>query len=253
MRIITSLVLTAAATALAQQPAELKAPKEVSPGVYEVGSIRLDKNTRSIAVPAKVNMVDNLVEYLMVTPKGATHESVLVSEAEPQDLHMAMLLLGAKGMVQAKGGKAPERIDAEYLAKAPKLTGDKITLTVTWKDKEGAEKTVPVENWVVRRVVVPKKPAKEVAAEEGPWLYTGSYFYEGRFLAQTEGVFASMVTYPAALINNPRKGANDDHMWFINKTAIPPKDTPVTFTIKFDPVKEKESDTNKDPKKEKAQ
>src|SRR5262245_33801666 len=119
MRIITTLVLTSVA-AFAQQ-AELKAPKEVSPGVYEVGSIKLDKNARNVKVPAKVNMVDGLIEYLMVTPKGATHESVLASEAEPQDLHMAMLLLGAKGMTaQAKGSKAPERIDAEYLAKAPK-------------------------------------------------------------------------------------------------------------------------------------
>lgn len=234
MRIIPALLLFAATTAIAKPPAEFKAPKEIAPGVFEAGSVKFDKNTRTVTVPAKVNMVDGLVEYLMVTPDGAVHESVLVSEAQPQDVHMAMLVLGAKGMAQDKNAKVPERIDAEYLAKAPKLVGDKITLTVTWKDKEGTEKSSPVEKWIVRRVAVPRKASKNVVAEDGPWLYTGSYFFEDRFLAQNEGVFASVVSYPSALINNPRPGANDDHMWFVNTEVIPAKDTPVTLSIKLE-------------------
>jgi hypothetical protein len=245
MHKISALLFFAAAVAFGQKPADFKAPKEVAPGVFEVGAIKFDKNTRSVSIPAKVNMVDGLVEYLMVTPQGAVHESVLVSEAQPQEVHMAMLILGAKGMAQDKSGKAPERIDAEYLARAPKLTGDKLTLTATWQDKDGTSRTVPVEKWIVRRVLVPKKPAKTVVAEEGPWLYTGSYFFENHFLAQNEGVFASVVTYPSALINNPRHGANDDHMWFVNKDTIPPKDTPVTLTIKLEPAGE----PAKEPKK----
>jgi hypothetical protein len=168
-----------------------------------------------------------------------------------------MTLLHAKGMVPDKDstGKGPARIDAEYLAHAPKLTGDNISMTVTWKDPAGVEKTVPAENWMVRRVSVPKKPAKNIVAEEGPWLYTGSLFYENRFLAQAEGVFISVVTYPSALINNPRKGSNDDHMWFVNTAAVPPKDTPVTFTIKFPLPADspKDSDSKDSPKDTKKQ
>jgi hypothetical protein len=248
MRIIPVLFLTAS-VALAQQPAEFKAPKQIAPGVFEIGLVKLDEKTRIATVPAKVNMVDGLVEYLMVTPQGAVHESVLVSDAQPQDLHMAMLALGAKGMGQDKSGKAPERIDAAYLAKAPKLTGDQLTLSVTWKGADGQEQTAPVEKWIVRRVPVPRKPSKVVPAEVGPWLYTGSYFYENRFLAQNEGVFASVVTYPSALINNPRNGANDDHMWFINTNTIPPKDTAVTLTIKLEPAAVPAADTKKTPAK----
>src|SRR5688572_12316862 len=112
MRITSNFIFLTAAVAFAQQPADFKAPKEVAPGVFEVGAVKLDKNTHTVTVPAKVNMVDGLVEYLMVTPLGAVHESVLVSEAQPQDVHMAMLLIGAKGMVPDKTAKAPERIDA---------------------------------------------------------------------------------------------------------------------------------------------
>ena len=57
------------------------------------------------------------------------------------------------------------------------------------------------------------------------------------FLAQTEGAFASMVSYPAALINNPRNGANDDHLWFVNKAAVPPEGTAVDFVIKLEQIK----------------
>ena len=72
-------------------------------------------------------------------------------------------------------------------------------------------------------------------AADGPWLYTGSCFYDGNFVAQTEGAHASLVTYPGALINNPRIGSNDDQEWFVNREAVPPKGTPVTFTIKLEP------------------
>jgi hypothetical protein len=230
-----SIALIATATLLAQPPSEFKAPKEVAPGVFEIGAVRLDKNAGTVVFPAKVNMDDGLVEYLMVTPQGSVHESVLVSEVQPQEVHMAMLLLGAKGMVQPKNGKAPERIDAAYLAKAPKLTGDAILLSAKWKDKDGIEHTSPLERWLIRKIFTPKKPTKTVTAEDGPWLYTGSYFYENRFVAQMDGTFAALVTFPNALINNPRTGSNDDHVWFVKQDAIPPVGTAVEFTITLQP------------------
>jgi hypothetical protein len=222
------------ATLLAQAPPEFTPPKEVAPGIFKIGAVQLDKNAGTVTFPAKVQMDDGLLEYLLVTPQGPVHESLFVSDAAPQDVHIAMLLLGAKGMAQ-QGAKAPGRIDAGYLAKAPKLTGDRIFLSVKWTDKNGKEQLTPPERWIVRKVFTPKKPAKNVPAEDGPWLYTGSYFYENRFIAQADGTFAAMVTFPGALINNPRTGSNDDHIWFVKTEAAPPVGTPVEFTIKLEP------------------
>jgi hypothetical protein len=229
------LFLANPAALLAQAPPEFSPPKEIAPGVFKVGTVQLDKNTGTVTFPAKVQMDDGLLEYLLVGPQGPVHESLFVSEAAPQDVHMAMLLLGAKGMVQ-QGAKAPGRIDAAYLAKAPKLTGDRILLSVKWTDKDGKEQTAPPERWVMRKIFTPKKPAKNINAEDGPWLYTGSYFYENRFIAQMDGTFAAMVTFPGALINNPRSGSNDDHIWFVKKEVVPPVGTPVEFTIKLEPA-----------------
>jgi len=233
-----SLLLAAlvCATSLhAQPPPEFSAPKEIAPGIFQVGTVKLDKNASTVTFPAKVQMSEGLLEYLLVTPQGPVHETLLTSEAAPQDVHMAMLLLGAKGMA-IKGEASPGRIDAAALAKAPKLTGDRIFLTVKWTDKSGKEQTTAVERWLVRKIFLPRKPVKIVNAEDGPWLYTGSYFYENKFIAQMDGAFAAMVTYPGALINNPRAGANDDHIWFVKPDVVPPVGTPVEFSIRLEPA-----------------
>ena len=227
-------ILVASITALAQETPKFDPPKEISPGVFEVGTVRFDKNARTVTVPAKVNMVDGLVEYLCVTSKGSTHESVLVSEAGPQNVHVAMLLLGAKGAAPKEGSQTPGQIDAAFLAKLPKLAGDRVMLSVRWKDADGKEQTAPVEKWVAQRVVEKNKPAKEKPMSEGPWLYNGSYLHEGRFVADMQGVYVSVNTFPSALINNPREGANNDKMWFANKAAIPPVGTPVDLLIKLE-------------------
>jgi hypothetical protein len=233
------LTLAVSVTAIAQGPApEFKPPKEVAPGVFEVGTVRLDKNTNTVTVPAKVNMVDGLVEYLCVTPRGATHESVLVSEAGPQNVHVAMLLLGAKGAAPADPNAKPGQITADYLAKLPKLVGDRVHLSVKWKGGDGKEQSAPVERWVLQRIVRRNKPAQEKPMNDGPWLYNGSFLFDGRFVAESEGIFASIATMPSALINNPRPGANDDKMWFANKAALPPAGTPVDFIIKLENAQE---------------
>jgi hypothetical protein len=235
-RLILSLLASLPVHA-AEEP-RFQPPKEVAPGIFEVGTVRLDKNTRTVTVPAKVNMVDGLVEYLCVTPNGSTHESVLVSEAGPQNVHVAMLLLGAKGAAPKDGQKAPGQIDAEFLAKQPKLVGDRVHLSVRWKDVAGKEQTVPAERWVMQRILSRDKPAKESPMKDGPWLYNGSFLYEGRFVAESEGVYAAVNTMPSALINNPRPGANDDKMWFASKDKLPPTGTPVDFIIKLEDAQE---------------
>ena len=57
---------------------------------------------------------------------------------------------------------------------------------------------------------------------------------DGQFLAQQQGVFAALITNPAALINNPRKGNDNDEVWEVNERAVPPVDTAVQITIGFE-------------------
>lgn len=221
-----------AVSGLAQEPGDAPAPvmREVSPGVFEVGKIRLDQKTRTIRFPGELNLKEGILEYLLVTSQGSTHESLLVSDVRPSDLHFAMLLLGAKGSgpdAPAAGNAPTGQIDAKYLKTAPKLRGDDIAITVTWMNGE-AEKTTPVEDWVFNN-------ATKKAMERGSWTYNGSLFSNGHFMAQMEGAFAALVTYPSALINNPRKGSDNDQIWTVNEKTVPPVKTPLEISIQLLP------------------
>jgi hypothetical protein len=210
--------------------ASIPAMRELAPGVFEIGSMRLDKKAGTLTFPGKVNMDNGALEYLICTPKGPTHESLLVTEVQPSDVHFGMLLLGAKGagiLTPAPSDAPPAQIDAEYLKRAPKLKGDNLTITARWKDKAGTEHGVAVEDWIVAQNTGKR-------ASRGPWIYTGSMFAEDKFLAQLEGVIGALVTNPSALINNPRSGNDNDQIWMVNAKAVPPQETPVEIIIKLE-------------------
>jgi hypothetical protein len=226
----TSLLFAAAEAQDADAPPVAPEMREVSPGVFEIGKIHLDQKTRTVRFPGMLNLTDGIIEYLLVTEQGSTHESLLVGQIQPNDLHFAMLLLGAKGSGAnhpSLGEAPPGPIDARYLKTAPKLKGDTVGISVQWK-VDGAEKSAPVEDWIFN--TEKKKPM-----ERGPWIYNGSMFNDGIFLAQIEGAFAALVTYPSALINNPRQGSDNDAIWTVNGKAVPAVKTPVEITIQLLP------------------
>ena len=230
MKITFASLLTGISLALAALAGDPPTPakpvvRQVSPGVYEVGKVRLDQKALSISFPGKLNMKRGLLEYLLVNPKGSVHESLLATEVEANDIHVAMLLLGAKGgAITAEA--PPAQLDAHYFRTAPKLTGDTVFITVKWKEKD-VEKTLPIEGWLFDAA---RKPIVH-----GPWIYNGSMVHEGRFLAQTDGNLVALVTTPTALINNPRKGNDNDEMWNVNEEATPGADTPVEIIFKLVP------------------
>jgi hypothetical protein len=134
-----------------------------------------------------------------------------------------MLLLGAKGSGIASGDVPRGQIDSKFLQTAPKLKGDNISIAVRWKAGD-AEKSAPVEDWIINT-----ETKKNM--QRGPWIYNGSMFNGGHFLAQVEGAHAALLTYPAALINNPRKGNDNDQIWMVNAKAVPAVKTPVEIII----------------------
>jgi hypothetical protein len=205
--------------------------KEVSPGIYELGTLKIEKEKSRIIFPARVNMDKGVLEYLLVGSQGATHEALLVTDVPVQDVHMAMLLLGAKGAgihAPAPEDRPPPQITSEYLKQAPELKGDRIFISVQVANKEGA-KEIPVEDWIIST-----KTAKPAA--RGPWIYNGSMFgADGKFLAESDQSFVALLTYPVALMNNPRKQDGDDSLWGVNEKAIPAVDTPVLISIRLEP------------------
>ena len=190
--------------------------KQIGPGLFELGGVRLDKPQRAISFPAVLNMDTNLIEYLIVTVSGKTHESLLRTEVAPYQIHVALLLLGGHG---AGTNAFPEN-------HAQPLPGDKVNIELSWK-VDGKAKQRRAEKCIRNRQT-------QSLMSPGPWIYNGSRMVEGAFIAQEIGSIVSLIEDPDALINNPRPGRDNDKIWDINPEGLPPLNSPVQVTIKLE-------------------
>ena len=192
--------------------------QRVGPGVFALGKVRLDKPQRTVSFPASINMAAGLLEYAVVAAQGKLHESLLMTEADPVHIHLAMLLIGAKGETNTLPSDPPARTG---------IAGDNVTVWVNWKP-DGTERRVRLEDLVFNL-------ATRSPASRGPWTYNGSRVVEGTYLAQRDGSIVALITDPDALINNPRPGADNDQIWLVNTNALPRADTPVQVELELNP------------------
>jgi hypothetical protein len=193
--------------------------RQVGPGQFELGKVRLDKRQRTVSFPAVVNLTEGIIEYLLVTEAGKTHESLLRTDVAPYQIHVAMLLLDARG---AGTNDFPEE-------SAKPLPGDKVTVEVSWS-AGGRDKRRRAEEFILDR-------SRKSAMTKGAWVYTGSRLVEGAFAAQLDGSLISLITDASALVNNPRPRRDDDENWLARPGILPPLETPVQVTLRLGSVK----------------
>jgi hypothetical protein len=233
-----SLLLLAAGTAmsaLAQSgPKPLSSPsgtvpattnahfKQVAPGVFQLGEVKLNRNEKTVAFPAVINLQKGPVEYLLVGAQGKIHESVLRTAAEPYHIHLGMLLLNAKGT--PKGSPVDD-----YSKPVP---GDAIAVSVSWQ-QAGKQRQAAGEDLVFDRKT-------QVAMSKGEWTYTGSRVIDGTFLAQRDRSMIAIIGDIDALVNNPRARRDQDENWLVNTKDCPELGTPVTVTLRLLPPKKAE-------------
>jgi len=229
-QIILSLLVATGVELLAGQPAGPPSQglvltnlpvKTIASGVLEIGLVQLDKQRNSVTMPAFVNLKEGIIEYLLVTSNGKTHESVLRTDAEPHHIHVAMLLLGARGT-----GTNGLPMDP-----AQDLPGDAVTIEIVWK-KGARERRVRAESLVLDRKR--KRPMSK-----GEWTYTGSRIREDGFAAQADGSIISLITDVDALVNNPRPGREDDDRWLSNARNLPEFNEPVQVVITLNAARKK--------------
>lgn len=223
----------------AGQPPAPPSIREVSPGVLQVGGVKLEKAARRVSFPAKLNMTDGPLEYLLVTGQGKLHESVLKADLEPHHLQVAMLLLGAKGMEAAPLTNAPSGgpITQAQGERNPPLPGEPVLIEVTWT-QAGKPQRRRIEELVFN------KRAKGPMAR-GPFTFTGSRIWQGKFVAQTEGSLIALITDPDAVFNNPRPNRDADEAWVVRPQDVPPLDTVVEVSITLMPVEKTPAKTGK--------
>lgn len=193
-----------------------------------VGSIVLDKQKRTLEFPAKVNMVDGLVEYVLVHSTGKTHESLLVTEVQPYHLQVAMLLLGGKGADHSKRTNAPPSgpiNNADLLGvKRPPIPGTAVKISFRQQQNGATGNHRALDGFIYDQKQGKAMPAKN-------WTFTGSVVWEGAFIAQIEGSIIAMVTDIGAIFNSQLPNRDADDSWYVRTAAIPREGTPIIIRI----------------------
>lgn len=211
-----------AAGGAADLPAAETGVAKIGESRYRLGLVEFDAKTREVRLPVVVNMREGgPIEYLLVHEQGKVHESILVTEASPLHLHLAMKLLRYRSghgdvfnrllpedAVESEGGKAADRGEAVVFEFSP----------------EGGA-AVPVHELVV-------DGERADAMSPGAWTFTGSTVEEGSYMAEAEGSIVAIYLDHLAMFNMTREGADIDERWGARTSAIPEIGTKGWLTIR---------------------
>jgi hypothetical protein len=151
------------------------------------------------------------LEFLIVTEGGSAHEALLQLTGRAYYLKQAMELIGLK-----EGTKK-----LAYRGDPTMPDGAPISLSVRWRDRTGAIRENPIEDWVLNGLT-------KTAMERGPWVFTGSVtrfredLNQDVFYADEVGNVVAIWRDPSCVIDNPRTSATDDKVWATNTRASMP-------------------------------
>ncbi len=192
---------------------------------YRIGDVTLDQRTREIRFPAKINMNEGLLEFLIVHHNGKIHESLFHTAISANHLNIAFKLLRYPASRELylipndKGGLSGEFEKATEEEKA----GARIRIDVEWKDGERTRR-VPVNEWIQHAATGSVMPS-------GPWVYGGSEIYGGKYVPETTGDIAAIFITNSAMINYSGADNQDDTVWFPYPKRVPEIETDVTLII----------------------
>lgn len=187
-------------------------------GKFKLGLVEFNATSKTLAIPVRVNMVENPVEYVLVHEDGKKHESILTTTARPEHIHLACLLLGTTPLSIQNWPKDQQGI--------PKLNCAQVQLK--WATN-GPDRVVDIAELITFQ----NHPNTSSEYPKGPWLYSGSYFRGGGFAAQAEGSIISIIGDHAALINGLRSTRQNDEQHIPNPAALPRKGRNATLEIKL--------------------
>jgi hypothetical protein len=189
---------------------------------------------RTITIPVKVNMREQVVEYVLVSENGKLHESIFSTRARPTDIHIAALLLGVK---------ATNATDcADHSIKFPAANAVKIS--VKWR-RNGPDADIPLSKLIVTRKSVGSAAWYSPSDNSGTagnatvlsarsWFYKGSHFQGQRFTAQMSGSLIATIADPEALIvNTGSDRMQREVQHYPNKDLLPAVGKQVTLILKF--------------------
>ncbi len=222
--ILTVSIATGTLTAAEEEPQKPSVEK-LDGNLCRVGQVTFDTKTREIRFPAKVNMIEGLLEYLVVTEAGKVHESLLSSTITPTDLNLAFTLLRyppskeLTPLPNDTGGASNNYPDVPADIKA----AARVNIEVEWQEA-GKIRRLSVNDMI-------RHNDKNTAMPAGTWIYGGSEVFEGKFVADSTGDLIAIFVNSAAILNAFTVDNRDDKVWTPYPKRVPALATSVTVII----------------------
>lgn len=193
---------------------------------FRVGTVEVDRQTRTVRVPARLNMKEGILEYFAVSTYGKLHESVLELFAEPSHIHLGLILVGLE---PAKYVQDPQ------VGRKVVKPGSRVRMMVEWESPETKKLTrLSAEDWLYNRKT-------DSSPKSRSWAFSGSFFYNGQYAADTDRSVVALIPDGTAVIGNVADDGNpyrgDDLGYEVYRERVPPVGTPVAFLIVADSEK----------------
>lgn len=218
------------------EPASLPAPdqkveptkpviEKIDETRFRIGTVTIDKKSREIRFPAKVNMTEGLLEYLVVHENGKIHESLFMTDVSPTHINLGFTLLRYQpsrelyALPNDTGGQSTRF----PVVPEPVKAAARVTISAEWK-QDGELRKIPVNDMIQHSV-------KSTAMPQGPWVYGASEFYDGKYVPESTGDIAAIFVAPSSMINYPGDDNRDDTVWVAYTKRIPAEGTNVTIVI----------------------
>lgn len=195
-------------------------------GRMKVGEVTFDPETRAVEFPARINMTEGLLEFLVVHQNGKVHESLFVTDISATDLNIALKLLRYKASRELYLKLNKDGSLSSVFEEASDEEKRESRLSIFVREGEGEDaKETNVCDWIHHAVTEKPMPRE-------PWVYGGSFFYEGKFVAETSGDIIAIFLSNAALGNYAGKDNQDDNVWLVRPRVVPAEGTSVKLVIR---------------------
>ena len=195
--------------------AALIKPQKINDNTFQLGNVVFDTNTREVTVPGEINIVgaDTIIEFFACGKLGKTHESILILDAEPLHIYMALGVLDFEpGMnLRVEGDPRPP-------------TGSPVEIWVEWN--RGDEVILRRARELVWNAFM------ERPMQETPWIFNGGRRINNQFTPQLFHNIIAIYRDPDSLFNHPLPTGTDDRTYRVNTDVIPPKGTKVKLIIR---------------------
>jgi len=186
---------------------------------------------KSVVINCRVVLREGFLELFACRVGTKEHESILAVRIEPRFIHAALLA------VNARQGK-PMQVSPVFTP----ATGDRIDITLRWKDESGTQHESPAQDWIWDMSNSPEDNKKPMTTH---WVFSGSMEFEdeeGRtyYLASETGALIGLSKslygfsdFAGAVLDTLVRSSDVNREWQYGcfTERIPPPGTLVTIIL----------------------